>query len=163
MAKEQRIQLVSGHVSPAGDQWTEIYRSPHDPLTWPEVLVLRTLHGDDAVRGLRHAGETERTAKDERERLTRLYGSVVQQVFPGSSPRMEANGGDEVEDAEGPLPELEPKAAGEKAFGEDRIVRGSQMDPEEREKVEADQNHDGVPRTLEVEEGHEMPRRGKGK
>jgi hypothetical protein len=55
---------------------------PRDPLTAPEVLVLRKMFGHDAVRELAEIGEAKELATQVRNRLETKYGTkVVESVF----------------------------------------------------------------------------------
>lgn len=100
--KSSQIQLVSGFIRPGNDRNTRVYRHAGRPMTWPEVQLLRHIHGDaEAVEVEAHVGYVERTAKDERERLSLTYGREhANQVFPGASPVMEMEGDEvRIEDA----------------------------------------------------------------
>jgi hypothetical protein len=55
----------------------------------PEVMILRTLHGGDAVINVTDASSLERTNSEEIDRLKLFYGSdVFSKVFPGSMPKL---------------------------------------------------------------------------
>ena len=60
-------------------------------ISWPEAQVLAVIHNaDDALEQVRVVGTAETTPRAEKARLNALYGDkVVEQLFPGVSPRME--------------------------------------------------------------------------
>jgi hypothetical protein len=77
-------------VAIANDDQQVVPRGPFEPISWPEVEVLRTLHGDEAVREVKPFVYVEQTAKAEKERLGLIYGEVVhKQVWVGRNARME--------------------------------------------------------------------------
>lgn len=58
---------------------------PKTSITAAELLVLRAIHGDDAVVDLKIAGDEPKSHDDERDRLGRLYGDkVVRELFGAS-------------------------------------------------------------------------------
>lgn len=73
----------------AGDNRTIVVRDSFRPISWPEIDVLRALHGEDAVMDVKPFVHVERSAKDEKERLRQIYGPVVEDIYPGRNPQME--------------------------------------------------------------------------
>lgn len=68
----------------------EVVRGAFNPVSYPEIEVLRYLHGDDAVLDVKPLAEDQQSAKEEKERLSLKYGRVVvETVFPGKNPQME--------------------------------------------------------------------------
>lgn len=56
-------------------------------ITAAEILILRNIHGDDAVRSIKTLGEVNREYNKEYERLLFTYGrKKVQAAFPGNRP-----------------------------------------------------------------------------
>ena len=53
-----------------------------------EVLILRHVHGDDAVVGFRPGGNDRGQVVDERGRLTAKYRGKLKEVFPGASAKL---------------------------------------------------------------------------
>ena len=81
------MHFVSCKVRLAGNMAMEVVRDAFNPVSYPEVEVLRYLHGDDAVLDVSVIGEAEQTAREEKERLSLIYGTgVVETVFPGRNP-----------------------------------------------------------------------------
>lgn len=64
------MQVFSGKIRPSGDIGTEVVRSD---LTAAEVMVLRELHGEDAVVDLKVKRNDRRKHAEEYERLVRRY------------------------------------------------------------------------------------------
>jgi hypothetical protein len=80
-----KFQLLSAFVNLAGDRDNVVHRIASEPITYPEMIVLRTIHGgEDHVHGLVDVGTVERPDAVERERLSLIYGKVVTDVFPGA-------------------------------------------------------------------------------
>lgn len=46
-----------------------------EDLSYPETLILKTIHGDDAVLNVEQMGDDDRNPENERDRLTALYGT----------------------------------------------------------------------------------------
>jgi hypothetical protein len=65
------MKLYDCQVRLAGDLNCEV---PKQGVTAPEVLVLRSLHGDDAVVDLVASGDRKVKQTDERMRLGEIYG-----------------------------------------------------------------------------------------
>jgi len=76
-------------VKIAGDLRNVVPRAEFNPVSWPEVEVLRAIHGDDAVENVVPFVDVKQTAKEEKERLRHLYGPVVDEVYPGKNPQIE--------------------------------------------------------------------------
>lgn len=69
------MQLYSANVRLHGSLLHEVYKTD---LTASEVIVLRVLHGDDAVADIVHTGQAKnRTDAEERARLTETYGAAL--------------------------------------------------------------------------------------
>ena len=78
------MQLLSCRVAVAGDDLNVVVREHDTAVTYPELLVLKALHGSESVRDIEDAGDVDRDPTEERERLVMIYGrEVVRQVFPG--------------------------------------------------------------------------------
>lgn len=55
---------------------------PKFGVTEKEIIILRTVHGSDAVVGIRNAGEVTRTDTVEHRRLADFYGAeLIQKTF----------------------------------------------------------------------------------
>lgn len=79
-----KFQSLAAFVALGGDNNNTVARGVDNPLTLPEVMILRVLHGGEAkVHGVVVVGEVERSDQDERQRLTMKYGNAqVNHVFP---------------------------------------------------------------------------------
>jgi hypothetical protein len=67
-----------------------MYRGPDNPVSWPEVLVIQSLHGEDNVFDAEFARSEPSNIQMERMRLLGLYGKeAVDNVYPGARPAME--------------------------------------------------------------------------
>ena len=83
------MHFVTCNVALNGGLLTVVPRTPLRPVSWPEVEVLRHLHGDDAVRDVKPFVSVQQSAKAEKERLKLIYGRVIEDIFPGKNPQME--------------------------------------------------------------------------
>lgn len=89
MAKFQMLECL---VALAGDEGNIVHRSTDNPVTYPEMLLLQYIHGDDAVSDVFALGEEERDNQNELERLRTTYkAAAVKDVFPGANPRLPTN------------------------------------------------------------------------
>lgn len=83
------MQIANCLVALGGDKDNWV---PRYGVTAAELVVLRALHGEDAVGDIEPAGEITRGNRDELLRLKAAYGSakdednkaIVENVFPGS-------------------------------------------------------------------------------
>jgi len=67
-----------------------VVRDAFNPVSWPEIEVIRFLHGHDAVDAVKAVAEYKQSAKAEKERLRLIYGNnALEEVFPGKNPQME--------------------------------------------------------------------------
>jgi len=78
------MQMLSCAIAVGGDDHSIVRREYDTAVTFPELLILKALHGPENVRDIADAGDVARDPDDERERLRSLYGNaIVMQVFPG--------------------------------------------------------------------------------
>ena len=78
------MQLLSCHIAVAGDDHNVVVRGHDTAVTYPELLVIKALHGSENVRHIEDYGDVERDPDEERARLREIYGEpIVRQVFPG--------------------------------------------------------------------------------
>lgn len=87
-----KFQLLTGLVNLGGDRDNVAFRGTDNPMTYPEMLVLRHVHGregsaEDHVFDLEEIGEVERSVGEERLRLMGRYGAkAVNEILPTSLP-----------------------------------------------------------------------------
>jgi hypothetical protein len=79
------MQRASVTVRLAGDLRNTVELAEVSPA---EVLVLRHIHGNDAVVNVRPNGNDRGRSVDERGRLTERYRKHFSAVFPGSAPTL---------------------------------------------------------------------------
>lgn len=84
------MHFCTAFVAIAGDDQQVIFRDPFSPISWPEIEVLRQVHGDHAVREVKPFVRVEQSPRDEKERLFLIYGDIVgKEVYTGRTPNME--------------------------------------------------------------------------
>jgi len=84
------MHFVTAMVAIGGDTGQTSYRGPFNCISWPEINVIRFLHGDDAVSNVACLTSVPQTSRDERLRLELLYGKIVStDIYPGYTPSME--------------------------------------------------------------------------
>ncbi len=79
-------QLLTCNVALSGDLGNVVARDQYQPITYPELIVLQHLHGEQSITDVFECGETEDVEpKREKERLMILYGAelVDRHIFPG--------------------------------------------------------------------------------
>lgn len=58
-----------------------------EEVTAAEIVILRGIHGDDAIKSIKPLGNKNRTYQKEFDRLQRAYGKAkVAKSFPGARP-----------------------------------------------------------------------------
>jgi hypothetical protein len=84
------FQLLQCEIALGGDILNVVARHSGIPITYPELLVLRYLHGQNAVNEIFDAGAVERDDDYEMQRLTETYGydTVRDKLFPGAGTRL---------------------------------------------------------------------------
>lgn len=85
------MKLYTCKLHVAGDIRSVSVKSERNPVSYPEVLILRAIHGDDSVRDIEPClvEHVTRTEQNEPNYLAMRYGpGLVQQMFPGVRPQM---------------------------------------------------------------------------
>jgi hypothetical protein len=77
------MHFCTAKVSIGGDMQNVMARDFYSPVSWPEVEVLRYIHGDSAVDEIMPFVEVPQTGKAERERLRLIYGEEPLQALWG--------------------------------------------------------------------------------
>lgn len=78
------MDIYKGEVLLGGSLMNTVHRND---LTAAEILILRAVHGDDAVRGLEFLEQKNRQYQLEYDRLVKKYGRrKVESSFPGARP-----------------------------------------------------------------------------
>ncbi|MEM0949537.1 MAG: hypothetical protein AAGK37_19215 [Pseudomonadota bacterium] len=80
----EQIQLLSCYVALGGDLKNVAVRGQSTPVTYPEMLVLRAIHGgEDKVWDIIEVGRKNVDLAEEIKRLNTVYGAdVVGGLFP---------------------------------------------------------------------------------
>lgn len=83
------FQLLSCAIAIAGSRDSVVYRGAHNPLTYPEILIMQYMHGDDAVEEIEEVGTLTMSNSDLLHHLRMTYPQeAVQQSFPGARPNL---------------------------------------------------------------------------
>ena len=78
------MHFCTAMVMVAGDKDQIVYRDEFNPISWPEVELLRSIHGDDAVFQVKPFVKVDQNPREERVRLVLRYGKpYVDECFPG--------------------------------------------------------------------------------
>lgn len=78
------MHFCTAKVHIGGDSANVMVRDHFSPLSWPEIAVLRVLHGDESIVDVEPFVSVKQSAKDERQRLAYTYGEDnVQAVWGG--------------------------------------------------------------------------------
>lgn len=83
------MHYCTASIRLADENETVVVRDTFRPVSWPEVEIIRAVHGDTAVSDVKPFVKVTQTAKAEKERLRAIYGPVVEDIFPGKNPQME--------------------------------------------------------------------------
>ena len=68
------MHFCTALVQIAGDSQQVVYRDKYSPVSWPEVELLRNIHGDDAIYEVKPFVRVEQSSREERVRLVLRYG-----------------------------------------------------------------------------------------
>jgi len=81
-----KFQLLGAVIDIGSDRDNTVVRDKFDPITYPELLILRAIHGgEEHVHSVVAVGYAERENKHEIERLSIKYGErLVRGLFPGA-------------------------------------------------------------------------------
>lgn len=85
-----KFQLLECHVAIGGDILNVVHRHAHTPVTFPELLVLRYVHGENSVTEVFEVGHIERDEAAEYARLCQVYDAAMirEKLFPGAAFRL---------------------------------------------------------------------------
>jgi hypothetical protein len=84
------MHWVTAKVNLSGQNYHIYEYREHEPLSWPQVQVLMALHGEENVFDIKPVFVSNISPSQEKQRLLQYYNEkIVEQVFPGRSPRME--------------------------------------------------------------------------
>jgi hypothetical protein len=114
MARESKgpmaQHIVTCKIQVGGDPGTIVVRGKSRPVPYPEIKILRHLHGETNVFDVEVCGLAPRSAGSvEKNRMATVYGrEAVEHVYPGGSPNIDWY-------LEGEEPEFPPEIANAKA------------------------------------------------
>src|SRR5262245_36128507 len=84
------MHFCTVQIAIAGDIQQVMHRNQYDPVSWPELDVLRFVHGEDAVTSIKVIARVDQDQRDERERLTLMYGrQPIEACFGARNARIE--------------------------------------------------------------------------
>ncbi len=73
-----------------GDLRSVVVRDEFSPVSWPEIEVLRSIHGEDAIVDVKPFISVPQSSRAEKDRLALKYGfEKMEEIFPGRNPQME--------------------------------------------------------------------------
>jgi hypothetical protein len=123
----KQIQYCACKINLAGQNCHTVIYGAHNAVTWPEIQVLQTLHGDENVMDIMPIGIGETWPTEEKNRLMGIYGrEVVERCFPGRAFRMDYMMTDEVN-----LPRYEGGQISTKESAPPAITNGNGDDEED--------------------------------
>lgn len=86
------MHFCSAKIALADDITQIVVRGHFNPVSWPEIDVIRAIHGESAVTEVEPFAEVQQNARDEKVRLAGIYGGeMIESVYPGRNPQMELN------------------------------------------------------------------------
>jgi hypothetical protein len=84
------MHFCTAYVRIAGDRDQTVFRDHYSPISWPEVELLRSIHGDESVHEVKPFVRIDQSPRAERERLVLRYGKEpVDACFPGRGGNIE--------------------------------------------------------------------------
>jgi hypothetical protein len=139
MARESKgpmaQHIVTCKVQLGGDPGSIVVRGESRPVPYPEIPILRHLHGDTNVFDVEVCGLVPRSAGSvEKNRMATIYGrEAVEHVYPGGSPNIDWY-------LEGEEPEFPPEIANAKASSSLPITPLPEKTGAKRKREPADEN-----------------------
>lgn len=83
------FQLLSARIQLAGSKDSVVYRGAFTPLSYPEILLMQYMHGDDAVSEVEEVGTLSMSNNDLLHHLRMTYPlEAVDRCFPGARPNL---------------------------------------------------------------------------
>jgi len=83
------FHLLRCMIALGGDKDNIVYRDRSRPIVFPELSILMTLHGDDAVSDVHVVGTWEATNEEVLQRIRLIYGEeAVAAAYHGPRPRL---------------------------------------------------------------------------
>lgn len=83
------FQLLTARIMLAGEKDSVVYRGTHNPLSYPEILVMQFMHGDDAVSEITEVGTLSMSNNDLLHHMRMTYPlGAVERCFPGARPNL---------------------------------------------------------------------------
>ena len=64
-------------IALGGDTGNTVHRTEYSPISWPEVEIIRAMHGDASVLEIVPFVSVPQTPRAERQRLAMIYGDEV--------------------------------------------------------------------------------------
>jgi len=84
------MHLCTCEIAVGGDIRNTVVRDKFIPVTFPEINVLKLIHGEAAVTDVEVVDEVDRDPGEEKTRLLIKYPkAAVESLFPGTKPPME--------------------------------------------------------------------------
>lgn len=84
----QKMDICTCKITLGGDNRQVVFRGPTRPMTYPEVDLMRYMHGDRFVTDVVVIKTVETTNSAELEALRTKYGKTAREAFPGTRPRL---------------------------------------------------------------------------
>jgi hypothetical protein len=89
------MHFCTAQIAIAGDSQQVMHRNPFDPVSWPELEVLRFIHGEDAVTDIKVISRIDQDQRDERDRLLMHYGRApIDACFGARNSKIEMEASD---------------------------------------------------------------------
>lgn len=70
------MHFCTAKIAIGNDITSIMVRGPHSPVSWPEIEVLRYIHGESAIDDIEVIADVPQTGKAERARLQMIYGEA---------------------------------------------------------------------------------------
>lgn len=82
-----KMHLCTCFVALGGDTRNVVWRGESNAVSFPEVNILKAVHGPEAVQSVTAIDEVESDPVREKARLVAIYGGdVVERMYPGYAP-----------------------------------------------------------------------------
>lgn len=68
------MHFCKANIAIGGDDRNVAARAEYSPVSWPEIEILRLVHGEQSVTEVQPFAEVRQSAREERDRLALIYG-----------------------------------------------------------------------------------------
>jgi hypothetical protein len=82
-----KMHLCTCFIALGGDTRNIVFKNESNAVSFPEINVLKAIHGAEAVHKIQAVGSVDTDPVREKARLVAIYGGdIVEKLYPGFAP-----------------------------------------------------------------------------